>query len=458
MTVENENTSKAEFREAFLANEKQVRISTGRLACALVFVLMPFGVLLDYFVYPDYVQKFLGLRLLCSLLIVGVWALHSTPIARKYYPVVGLPIVILPAFFITWMIHITDSASPYYAGLNLIILAVSAVGHWSVSETFLAIGFIIIMYLTSCLSKGLAGDSLGVIFNNFYFLILTGVIAICGNHLFSKLRFREFALHFELDRSRKALESSLVQLKENEAQLIHSEKLASLGRMSAGIIHEINNPLNFVTTALFTLRKKGISLPLEQQEDYSETLKDVEEGVGRVKTIVSDLRVFTRPDTENCDEVPLAEVIAAALRFLHIEHKDQVQFEQVLPPDLVVWANKNKLIHILANLLQNSIDALKTKAFTDEKPTIRIAGHMENGASILYVRDNGPGIPAEHLNKIYDPFFTTKDVGAGMGLGLSICYRLVQEAQGKIAVNTKQGEFCEFMLAFPTRKKKPADN
>jgi two-component system, sensor histidine kinase PhcS len=458
MTIENENMSKAEFREAFLANEKQVRISTGRLACALVFVLMPFGVLLDYFVYPDYVQKFLGLRLLCSLLIAGVWALHSTRIARKYYPVVGLPIVILPAFFITWMIHITDSASPYYAGLNLIILAVSAVGHWSFSETFLAIGFIIIMYLTSCLSKGLAGDSLGVIFNNFYFLILTGVIAICGNHLFSKLRFREFALHFELDRSRKALESSLVQLKENEAQLIHSEKLASLGRMSAGIIHEINNPLNFVTTALFTLRKKGISLPPEQQEDYSETLKDVEEGVGRVKTIVSDLRVFTRPDTENCDEVPLAEVIAAALRFLHIEHKDQVQFEQVLPPDLIVWANKNKLIHILANLLQNSLDALKTKTFTDEKPTIRIAGHMENGASILYVRDNGPGISAEHLNKIYDPFFTTKDVGAGMGLGLSICYRLVQEAQGKIAVNTKPGEFCEFMLAFPTRKKKLADN
>jgi two-component system sensor histidine kinase PhcS len=458
MTMENENMSKAEFREAFLANEQQVRISTGRLACALVFVLMPFGVLLDYFVYPDYVRKFLGLRLLCSLLIAGVWALHSTPIARKYYPVIGLPIVILPAFFITWMIHITDSASPYYAGLNLIILAVSAVGHWSFSETFLAIGFIIIMYLTSCLSKGLAGDSLGVIFNNFYFLILTGIIAICGNHFFSKLRFREFALHYELDMSRKALETSLVQLKENEAQLVHSEKLASLGRMSAGIIHEINNPLNFVTTALFTLRKKGISLPPEQQQDYSETLKDVEEGVGRVKTIVSDLRVFTRQATEHCDEVLVTEVVAAALRFLNIERNDQVQFEQVLPPDLTVWANKNKLIHILANLLQNSLDALKTKAFTDETPTIRIEGRNENGASILSVRDNGPGIAAAHLNKIYDPFFTTKDVGAGMGLGLSICYRLVEEAQGKIAVNTKPGKFCEFMLAFPAPKKKPADD
>jgi two-component system, sensor histidine kinase PhcS len=458
MTIENEALKEVEFREAFLANEQQVRISTGRLACVLVFVLMPFGVLLDYFVYPDDVTRFLGLRLLCSLLIVGVWALHSTSIARKCYPVVGLPIVILPAFFITYMIHVTDSASPYYAGLNLIMLAVSAVGHWSFSETFLAVGCIIIMYLTSCLSKGVVGDSFGVIFNNFYFLILTGIIAVCGNHLFAKLRFREFALRYELDKNRRALEASLVQLKENEVQLLHSEKLASLGRMSAGIIHEINNPLNFATTALFTLRKKGISLPPEQQKDYSETLKDVEEGVGRVKTIVSDLRVFTRPDAEHCDEVPVAEVISAAMRFLNNEQRDQVVFKQDLTPDLKIWANKNKLIHILANLLQNSLDALKTKTFTDEKPTIRIEGRIENGASILSVRDNGPGIAAAHLNKIYDPFFTTKDVGAGMGLGLSICYRLVQEAQGKIAVNTKPGKFCEFMLAFPTRKQKPDDD
>jgi two-component system sensor histidine kinase PhcS len=74
----------------------------------------------------------------------------------------------------------------------------------------------------------------------------------------------------------------------------------------------------------------------------------------------------------------------------------------------------------------------------------------------LSVRDNGPGIAAAHLNKIYDPFFTTKDVGAGMGLGLSICYRLVQEAQGKISVQTEPGKFCEFTLEFPAREKKPA--
>jgi two-component system sensor histidine kinase PhcS len=453
MTIDEQNINKGEFREAFLANEQQVRISTGRLACALVFVLMPFGVTLDRIVHKDYWLEFFGLRLLCSLLIVGVWLLHSTPIARKHYPVVGLPIVILPALFITWMVYRTGSASPYYAGLNLIILAVSAVGRWSILETFLAIGSIVLMYLVACIARGLDGNNtIEAVFNNFYFLILTGVIAICGNHLFNQLRFREFALNYELDKNRRALEASLAQLKENEAQLLHSEKLASLGRMSAGMIHEINNPLNFATTALFTLRKKAKYVTPDQQADFAEILKDVEEGVGRVKTIVSDLRVFTRPATEHYEQVEVAEVIAAALRFLNNEGKDQVRFEQDLPADLTAWANKNKLIHVFANLLQNSLDAMKTKQYADEKPTIHISGRKENETVVLSVRDNGPGIAAAHLNKIYDPFFTTKDVGAGMGLGLSICYRLVQEAKGKISVKTEPGKFCEFTLEFLARE------
>ncbi len=458
MMPQGQNLDKAAFHEAYLANEQTVRISTGRLACLLVFVLMPFGVTLDYIVHREYWKEFFGLRLLCSLLIVGVWMLHSTKIARKCYPVVGLPIVILPAFFITCMVFILGSASPYYAGLNLIILAVSAVGHWTMSETFLAVGSIVIMYLAACLARGLDEIDYQSVFSNFYFLILTGVIAVCGNHMFNRLRFREFTLSYELDQNRKALEASLKQLKENEAQLVQSEKLASLGRMSAGMIHEINNPLNFATTGLFTLRKKEKYLAPEQQADYAEILKDVEEGVNRVKTIVSDLRMFTHPDTEQRGQVVVAEVVAAALRFLNNECKDRVQFVQELAPNQTIWANKNKLIHVLTNLLQNSLDALKTKTFQDEPPTIHIIGRVENGLGFLIVRDNGPGIDAAHLDKIYDPFFTTKDVGEGMGLGLSICYRLVQEAQGKISVKTEPGKFCEFTLEFPAGAKIPAMN
>lgn len=255
-----------------------------------------------------------------------------------------------------------------------------------------------------------------------------------------------------LSKQNQALESTIEQLKETESQLVQSEKLASLGRMSAGIIHEINNPLNFATTGLFTLRNKGKYLAPEQQGEYAEILRDVEEGISRVKTIVSDLRMFTHPETESRDQVELAGVITSALRFLSNEWRDGVRVEQNFDPHQTVLANKNKLIHVFTNLLQNSFDALKSKTFSDgEKPTVWIECRAGSGRSIVILRDNGPGIAAQHLDKIFDPFFTTKDVGEGMGLGLSICYRIIQECEGRISVKTESGKYCEFTLEFPLK-------
>ena len=448
-----------EFLDAYHEYDRETTIRKTRLGCFLGVILVPIFGVLDFYVFPtDQALSFLRLRLLCSAFMAGLYPLLGTRFGRKHYRIQGILLLLLPSATIAWMIYVNGgAASPYYAGLTLVLMVLAVVLDWTFLQSVICVLLVLILYLCASLNTA-GGDNLKIFVNNIFFLLSSGIAIIAGTYFHSQARVQEFVFQSELDKSRKALEASLVQLKENEAQLVHSEKLASLGRMSAGIIHEINNPLNFATTALFTLRKKGINLPLELQQEFSETLKDVEEGVGRVKTIVSDLRVFTRPDSEHCDDVPVEEVVSAALRFLNLDRKEQVLFEKEFPPDLTVWVNKNKLIHILANLLQNSLDALKTKKFTDEIPTIRIAGHMESGASILSVRDNGPGIPAEHLNKIYDPFFTTKDVGAGMGLGLSICYRLVEEAQGKIAVNTKAGKYCEFMLAFPARKKKPDDD
>jgi C4-dicarboxylate-specific signal transduction histidine kinase len=255
----------------------------------------------------------------------------------------------------------------------------------------------------------------------------------------------------KLAKQNTVLENTIEQLKETETQLVQTEKLASLGRMSAGIIHEINNPLNFATTGLFTLRNKAKYLSPEQQEDYQEILKDVEDGIKRVKNIVSDLRSFSHPGKEALDQVEVAEVVTSALRFLSGECKDKVKIEQDIQEHQTIWANKNKLIQVMVNLLQNSLDAMKHKNFQHEQPLIRIEGKIESRSSILRVRDNGTGIDSQHLDKIFDPFYTTKDVGEGMGLGLSICYRIVQECDGHIEVKTEPGKFCEFTLAFPVK-------
>jgi signal transduction histidine kinase len=251
----------------------------------------------------------------------------------------------------------------------------------------------------------------------------------------------------DLARQKSALESALEQLKETEGQLVQNEKMASLGRLSAGIIHEINNPLNYATQALYLLRAKKDRLPEEDRAKFIETVSDIAEGMDRVQRIVSDLRTFTHPKSGGgLDLVEVNDVVSYALRFLGHELGDGVKVEVCVPEGQRILADRNKLIHIFVNLIQNSADALKEKDFNGEKPFLSIKSRSEDGKVFIHVRDNGVGIAPADLDKIYDPFFTTKDVGKGMGLGLSICFRILQEQGGRISVKSVKGEFTEFVL------------
>jgi signal transduction histidine kinase len=262
-------------------------------------------------------------------------------------------------------------------------------------------------------------------------------------------------LQQELARKNQILQATLEQLKETESQLVHSEKLASLGRMSAGIIHEINNPLNFAKTGLFTLKNMAAALVQSEKEDFLDVLRDMEGGINRIIHIVSDLRTFTRADVTAFEAVPVLGVIKAALRFLSHEWRDKVQIENEISPDQTIWANRNQATQVLVNLLQNALDSLKVKEFSVTRPTIWLRGFELDGESVIIIRDNGEGIEPENLSKIFDPFFTTKDVGAGMGLGLSICYRIMQQHRGSIDVCSEPGQYSEFKLAFPRKCDQP---
>jgi C4-dicarboxylate-specific signal transduction histidine kinase len=258
----------------------------------------------------------------------------------------------------------------------------------------------------------------------------------------------------KLSKQNVALTSAIEQIKETEMQLVQSEKLASLGRMSAGIIHEINNPLNYTLTGLFALRNKGKQLAPEHREEYNAILNDIEEGIKRVRNIVSDLRTFTHPGGGGGEMVEMDDAVDAALRFLSGEWKGRVQIERSIPAHLAVWGNRNKLVHVLVNLLQNSIDALGDKKFEEgQQPAIWIEGSAKGEQNVIVVRDNGPGIGPKVLDKIFDPFFTTKDVGKGMGLGLSICYRILQGYGGRISVKSEYGKNCEFTIELPAKER-----
>lgn len=461
------------IRRAFKEAEAQQRLGNTKVGCALVVFLMPAGSLVDHFVFPEKIfWDFMQLRIVCSAIAALIWAVLFTAPGKRQLGWLSKAVPLLPAAFLAVMIAQTEGfASSYYAAINLVLLAVGVVLHWSVIESVIAVLLGLAMYIAAGIAHSLLRTQgqlppREVMVTNFYFISLMGIIVVVGTYFQYRSRAREFAAKFELDQNKKALEISnqkldsqnkeladtIQKLTEAESQLVQSEKMASLGRMSAGIIHEINNPLNSATTNLFTLKKKSRYIAPEQQAEYEDILQDVEDGISRVKDIVSDLRMFTHPSSDDQDHVEAAEVVASALRFLSNELKDKVVIEQNLPEHQTVHANKNKLIHVFVNLIQNSLDALGTKPFTNgERPTIWIEGKVENGASRLIVRDNGPGIAEEHRDKIFDPFFTTKEVGEGMGLGLSICYRIIQESQGKVALRTEVGKFCEFTLEFPVK-------
>jgi len=241
---------------------------------------------------------------------------------------------------------------------------------------------------------------------------------------------RGYRFQREVARQNKVLEQTIQQLKDTETQLVASEKMASLGRLSAGIMHEMNNPLNYIKTGLYVLRSKEKALPEHERAEFAETLRDIEEGIGRVQAIVSELRRFAHPHAGKEETIDVESLVTSALRFVSHELKNSAKVRLELLPGHVIAGNRNKLLQVLINLLHNSVYAIQKKGYSNGEGEIEIASKVSDNVDRIVVRDNGTGIEPEHLNKIFEPFFTTKDVGEGMGLGLSICYRILEEHGG----------------------------
>ncbi|WAC17889.1 ATP-binding protein [Luteolibacter sp. SL250] len=257
------------------------------------------------------------------------------------------------------------------------------------------------------------------------------------------------------------LQSAIEQIKENEVAMVRNEKLSSLGRMSAGIIHEINNPLNYATAGLHALATFTRSLPDKDQEDFEDILKDIREGVERVSQIVIDLRQFTREDNGISGDADLTEVIARSQRMVSHQVGKEISFKLNAPPHAMIRGNANQLVQVFVNFFQNSIDAINERPAVPEPAPGQIEVTIEPVGEgwTLTVRDNGVGIPPENLQKIFDPFFTSKDVGKGMGLGLSITHQILQGHGAIMEVDSRPSQYTVFRLTFPgVASKQPGDS
>jgi len=258
----------------------------------------------------------------------------------------------------------------------------------------------------------------------------------------------EFEL--QLTENNVRLGAAYDQLKEQESLLVQTEKLTSLGRMSAGIVHEVNNPLNYTKIALHTLKSFKSQLDKGEEDDFLEILADAEEGVTRVIGIISDLRSFTRGDTVSSETLKLSDVVESS-RKLTSAVLSGIELIIEVDPAIEIEGNERQLCQLLMNFLQNSARAIGTKSEQNGpyagKITLK-AKPQEDGGVRLTLRDNGCGISAEDIDRIYEPFFTKNDVGEGMGLGLSICHSILEQHHARIQVESEEGEFTEFSIDF----------
>src|ERR1035437_6583198 len=461
-----------EIRRAFMENERDVWIRNFRAASILAFIFMPAGSSLDWFVYRPHFVEFFKLRLICSAFLLFIWWFVTTPIGSRHYRILGWILPALPTFFISLMLYETEGfESPYYAGLNLVLLGAAIILRWTLLDSIVVFLEVMTFYLAACFLQSSTFNK-SIFFNNVYFLFLTGVFVVIGSHFYNLLRFREFAFRYELDKSKHDLEESNCNLeifntklgeqnialnranheiKEAEAQLFQAEKMSSLGRFSAGLMHDILNPLNYSKTGLFTLHKKSRNLPPEMRAEFDPILTDIQDGVDRVQEIVQSLRNFTHPGEQWAAAIDLTAILNDARRFVSGGLNDKnISLELNIPPKQKVWIGRNDFSVVLINLLENSIDALEGKQFVpEEKPTIAVTSRSEGNRTVIAIRDNGPGIDPKIIAKIFDPFFTTKDVGKGTGLGLSICFVMIRSYGGTISVASEPGKFSEFTLDLP---------
>jgi two-component system NtrC family sensor kinase len=276
------------------------------------------------------------------------------------------------------------------------------------------------------------------------------------------------------------LELALRNLQNTQSQLVSQEKMASLGQLTAGIAHEINNPINFVSSNIIPLKrdikdimeivefyrsrgqsefstetkKEAKDLEEELELDYvldevEQLLKGMDDGARRTVEIVKGLRIFSRVDEQDVKKVDLHDGINSTIILLNSTMPSKIRIEREFGELPMVECLAGKINQVFMNIINNAVHALADHIETikDPKISIRTSATLDNIR--IEIEDNGLGMPKHVKDKIFEPFFTTKAVGRGTGLGLSIVYSIIENHKGTLEVETEEGWGTTFIITLP---------
>jgi len=252
----------------------------------------------------------------------------------------------------------------------------------------------------------------------------------------------------------KMVEDRTRELKETHAKLLHQDKMASLGKLSASVVHEINNPISGILSLVMLMNRimEGGTLQQKELEQFKQYLGLMETETRRISRIVSNLLAFSRHSKMEFGSVKLNQLIEKTL-FLNANllRLHSVKVEERLDPDLPdLTGSEDRLQQVFMNLISNAAEAIEASR-GERVLTIQTQPLPEKECVSISFSDTGVGIPPENLPKLFEPFFSTKKKGKGVGLGLSVAYGIIQEHGGSIQVQSEVGRGTTFTIELPLK-------